>query len=144
MISMEDYRKDDGNIDWDAHSKAEVDAGERCTECGAFRYAENMTANLFGIGLGKARADVRGPCHACRSMSKNTGESDHGSRLRCPKCRHSFETDWEMGLIDAGLKEEPCDVYCPSCDHEFEVGVSISYTYTSPPLLEEGEGDDES
>ena len=36
MIQFEDFRQEDGNTNWDAYRKAQVDAGEICHKCGNY------------------------------------------------------------------------------------------------------------
>lgn len=73
-----------------------------------------------------------GICPACRDLER-PGELRHEHFLRCPACKHTWRPDFETDV----WQEDGGDIYCPECDHEFHVSTWITYTFTSPPLLEQ-------
>ena len=116
MISLDDYRKANGNIDWAAYREAQRKAGEICRVCSKLL--------LYKTGL----------CNDCKEMGASRSAVDHDNRLRCPKCRDVFEPSSDDYHL---YQEGEQDVTCPNCEHTFTVKVSVSYSYESPALLEE-------
>ena len=117
---MEDYRKEDGKIDWQAYRQAEIDIGERCYKCGEFILLftrENKTQSL---------------CGACIDLLKND-EVSHHSYVRCPKCQditNVFGSE-RYELYQEGEHE----VSCSECDCDFEVRTDVEYKFTSPKVI---------
>lgn len=76
-------------------------------------------------------------CYDCRNLENNKEVCDHNKYVRCPKCNFYWKPesseDYEL------LKEGAHNVICSYCEHEFEVETSITYTFTSPALVEETE-----
>jgi hypothetical protein len=120
MVSIVDYKKEDGSIDFSSYRKAQVDAGEKCYECG-----EHVT--LFAKGY-------RERCDSCKALDSNADAVSHKSFIRCPSCRQSWETStFDDDLYDDGEHE----VDCPECNHSFTVTTFVSYSFGSPALLPE-------
>lgn len=119
---MDDFRKEDGNIDWKEYERAEMNFGERCHNCGAF----------IGIGKGERRL-----CYPCSEMFYSKKSFAHSKLVRCPKCQFSFDiTDSDYyDLFSEGEHE----IYCPECSHKFEIQTSVEYSFESPELLESGD-----
>jgi hypothetical protein len=90
----------------------------------------------LGISFIRPPKDT-GLCGSCRQLD-NADELLHEKLIRCPSCKHAWEPDFEEPV----WKEDGGEVYCPECDHEFHVGTMITYTFTSPALIEKGETDD--
>jgi hypothetical protein len=132
MINPDDFKKADGYIDWDACNKARVEAGEKCYKCGGFIVSfsnKNKSRQL---------------CSQCESLEEKD-EVDHDSLIRCPKCKASWDISEHE---DYHLYEDgEHDVTCYDCNHEFKVTTNVSYSFTSPELLDqtdktEGEEDE--
>ncbi len=118
MVSIDDHRKKDGGIDWDSYRKAQVASGEACRECGSFI--------VFGRGVPRL-------CGSCSALHQDEGDVSHEYRLRCPKCRHL----WKVGTDEYDLHQEGThEVMCPECEHEFDIQTSVSFSFTSPKLME--------
>lgn len=124
FVRLDAFKQADGRIDWRAYNAAQVDAGEKCMTCGKF---------IFALW-----ADVAGPqeCHACKSLH-GTPETDHESRIRCPRCHHigsAFgpECSWAGNEL---FQDGTHRVECPECQFSFEIETHITYTFTSPAKL---------
>lgn len=119
MISFKDFEREDGTVDWQAHGRAEVAAGEKCYQCGDFI--------LYSKG-------VRILCFDCNKATED-GELNHDRFLRCPKCRELWNPmDSEDYQV---FQEDSHDVSCQECGHDFEVSTAVSYTFTSPAMVED-------
>lgn len=117
MLRMQDFEVE-GRVDWDAYQKAQVDAGEKCQECGEYIFASHGPTT----------------CRDCRSLRVGQEEVTHNNSVRCPECRHVF------GVLGGGVND-PHIAYdgdsaatCEQCEHRFTVRVDVSRRYTSPPL----------
>ena len=123
MINMDDYRKEDGHVDWEAYEKARVDAGEKCMTCGSY-------ISLLSRNTGPVE------CYKCRALAEDSDAIYHSSHLRCPKCKHSWEA---CGDYDDYDRYEPGDhdVECPACEHEFMITTRVEYNFESPALEKE-------
>lgn len=69
-------------------------------------------------------------CSDCRSIKEN-GDIQMDSSVRCPSCRHVMCVS-ELEIWDEGDH----DVSCDDCGHDFEVNTSVSYTFSSPKMLD--------
>jgi hypothetical protein len=129
MIDFEEYRKEDGTVDWGAYQKAQVDAGERCYQCSSLIVSIRSRTKAAGKTL----------CYGCQGHRDELGEREHESRVRCPQCQNTWDVfeheDYQV------LKEDGDDVCCPDCDYTFHVDCRVEYHLTSPALL--GEEHDE-
>lgn len=116
LVRLEDHRREDGSIDWQTYRAAQVNAGERCTRCGAHRIS------VFGN-------NVMGPCGPCAALEARTEEVDHACYVRCPKCGESWDLsehdDYEV-YADGEHK-----LQCAACNHTFEI-THVSFSFTSP------------
>lgn len=124
LLSYDDYKKEDGSIDWNAYRKAEIANGDLCYQCGG-------SARLLG-GPGH-----RVLCGSCERLSTRLNEEvDHASRIRCPKCGyvHVVDGDWDHYEIFA---EGEHSLTCSECNHDFTIETHVSYSFTSPPRLDE-------
>lgn len=119
MISFNDYKKPNGDIDWAAHEAALVAAGEVCSQCGTY------IIRLFGKPSGPTL------CGSCKALIEDNDEVSSGSFVRCPACGNQMDA-CEPELYEDGSH----DVTCDECDHEFEVETNISFSFTSPARLE--------
>ena len=126
MISILDYKTSDGKVDWNEYRTAKIGAGERCYQCGA--------SIQFGSGF-------RSLCSACQLLVSNDGGVSHEQYIRCPKCSKTWDP-YQHENYDL-LEDGPHDVTCPRCDHEFEVETDVTYSFTSPGMIQENDGDDE-
>jgi ssDNA-binding Zn-finger/Zn-ribbon topoisomerase 1 len=129
-ISLDDFKDEEGTLDWKAYKKAEIENGQICYQCN-----DHI---IFGAG-GHRRL-----CGSCSRLTDDKEEVRHDSRIRCPKCKYSWNP-WESEDYPSEGQED-MEVTCGECDHEFEVGVITSYTFTSPELdldPEEPEEDEE-
>ena len=118
MISMDDYRDATGRTDWKAYKAAQVAEGEVCRKCG--RYIISIIHGALG-----------GPnqCGECKSLD-DTGEVDHHSWIRCPKCGDTWNPAEHEQYDVMGDGEH--EVSCGSCGCDFSVSTFIEYTFTSP------------
>ena len=57
--------------------------------------------------------------------------------VRCPQCGNLQEIDGDDEIYEEGQHT----IYCDECDYEYEIGMSISYTYISPPPNCQHDGD---
>jgi DNA-directed RNA polymerase subunit RPC12/RpoP len=115
MQRLDDWRGEDGRVDWAGMSAAEVARGERCTRCRA------------PIFFSKSRGPTK--CLDCKSLD-TTEEVQHGTLIRCPACG---ETDRVEDFEDGDLYEEgEHEVTCHACDHDYTVSTMVQYTFTSP------------
>jgi hypothetical protein len=123
MISLNDYRKEDGRVDWQAHRQAEINVGERCYKCGSYI--------LFAKGYQTL-------CSDCEGLRKDEAIT-HASLIRCPKCGDTRNAGnlWEIGIHEDGEHE----ITCGECDHTFTVKTFVSYSFESPARLPEEEDD---
>lgn len=122
MISFEDFRLADGNIDWRALQQAEVKAGERCYRCYAMiRPLTKSTGERL--------------CYDCKQLDEaKTEEVEHQRLIRCPKCSHlSDVTEWDCDYAEVFTDGEH-DVQCDECQHEFDISTRVEFYFTSPKL----------
>lgn len=121
MISFDNYKDPaTGKINWRAYEKAQEAAGERCTCCGSLIYP------------GKGH---HARCHDCESLDADP-EINHDHLVRCPKCRNHWSPS---GNDDHRLAYEDGEheVSCEECGHAFTVTTHVSYSYTSPAMIQD-------
>lgn len=121
FIALSDYKKENGEYDWEAYRKAQVENGDLCHECGG-------TARILG---GPGHPVLCSPCERMRGQPAS--EIDHAKRIRCPKCGNIEEVDFEMNIWEAGEH----DVHCSACDHKYVIETEVSYSFVSPPRLDD-------
>lgn len=134
---INDYRIDKNDptsdINWSEYNKVdkqyrayEISIGVYCYKCKNFIFSNTGYKTL---------------CYSCENLINSKEEIRHDSFIRCPKCKNiSNVCDIEeYHLYDDGEHNTTCG----KCDHEFEVSTSISYSFTSPELLENNEDEDE-
>lgn len=114
-----DY-KVDGNIDWTAYRKAQTENGEICSKC-----RSHIT---FAKGHETA-------CRDCDKLENDDGEVWSDNYIRCPKCSVTWQP-YEREHYEL-LEDGSHDVTCQNCDHDFTVSTSISWTFNSPPKIQE-------
>ena len=126
MLSYDNYRRPDGTIDLNAFHQAEENIGERCYKC--------------KTGLYFSKNKSRSLCSECSSMTTDIAEVTHGSLIRCPKCKNTFDICDDYELYDSGQH----DVNCPECNFKFQIDTFVEHSFTSPALLDilDEEGDD--
>ena len=117
MVEMDDFRKEDGFIDWKAYKEAQINAGEICSQCEKYMFFGAKTSRRL--------------CGSCMALDNDTDEVSHDNLIRCPKCKYTWNP-WECEDYPDGSEE--MDVQCGECDHDFTVGVQTSYSFTSPEL----------
>jgi DNA-directed RNA polymerase subunit RPC12/RpoP len=116
MIKFSDNEDENGDIDWKAYNKAQVDNGEKCYKCGSLI--------LFGSGYPSL-------CNGCETLRDDKGEVI-SKRIRCPYCKESFDPyDCEMYEV---LENGEHSIECPNCDEEFEIETKIEYNFRSPEI----------
>jgi len=124
MIDFSDYRNEDGEIDWAAYHKAEIDNGERCITCGT---------HMFSIW---EENNYPHKCIQCKEL-KEPSKVTHDKLIRCPKCKEKWEPadteDYEV------FQDGEHDICCQHCDHEFTISTMVQYNFTSPELCKEEE-----
>ena len=119
MLSFDDFRNDDGNVNWSAYHKAREEAGETCYECGEYISRPDGSSTR---------------CWECKNVPKPE-ELIHSHFVRCPQCGTTFDpyNSEQYKLFEDGEHTASCQ----SCYHDFEISTSVSYTFTSPPLKDE-------
>ncbi len=121
MTSINDFKNDDGNVDWSAYKEAQVKAGQICMDCGSY---------IIFNKTGPAK------CYDCKQLEE-PGECSSDAFIRCPDCGHKekvFDGDhYEI------LSDDTHDVSCQECDHDFEITTSVSYTFSSPEMIAQKE-----
>ena len=122
MISMDDYKKPDGKIDWSAFHKARVNAGEICSICHAFilRFASRSAAAAPQL------------CSDCKAMTETSEPVGHDKYIRCPKCAAHFDP-YELEMYRC-FRDGSHGVQCQACNHDFEIQTEVSYRFSSPAL----------
>lgn len=120
MVNMDDFRNEAGQIKWNEYEKAKLANGERCSACGCFIYPPRGRQSK---------------CVNCETLSNQPGEVSHEKHVRCPKCQHAWSPgeQEQYALYEDGEHEATC----PECDHEFQVRTWVSYSFDSPPLVQE-------
>jgi len=121
MVRMDDYKTESGSIDWKSYREAQVQAGERCVDCGAYMFS-------FRASEG-ARS-----CNECRDLLA-TAKVNHSRYVRCPKCGHKFNPS-ESECYEL-YEEGEHEVFCDECEHDFTISTHVSYNFESPAM--EGE-----
>ena len=134
MVSITDYKREDGSFDWDSYRKArdeerrdEVSRGKRCRTCGEY------------IVFSHGRITQ---CYSCEHIASDLDDVRHDTAIRCPKCRRTEKVgDGDnYDLYEEGEHE----VTCGYCNHEYTVETQVSYSFTSPSVVEsEPDPDDE-
>jgi len=128
VASINDYKLPDGGINWRAYREAEIACGDRCCLCQVYV--------TFGDTLGGPRL-----CHSCKSLEATVGEVSHDSHIRCPSCGHIEDiTQWDCDSAEEKYEEGTHAVTCSRCEFEYEIETHVSYSYSSPPLLQSEEG----
>lgn len=125
MISLDDFTDAAGKADWKAYHAAEVEAGERCRQCGTY------VVVLARIGKGPQR------CPGCEFLATDPGVRTHETLVRCPHCRGTQNASDEEDICEDGEHT----ILCDHCEKEYEVGTAVSFTFTSPPLKSEADGE---
>lgn len=119
MVTMDQFTGKDGRIDWAGYSKAQIDQGENCRQCGHF------ILDIWRKWTGGPRL-----CCECADIAKPP-EARHHRYARCPACRHLFAPDFDLAVGDHKQRVE-----CPGCDFEFRIGVECRFVFTSPAVEE--------
>lgn len=119
MISIEDFKEKNGEVDWKSYDEAKINAGEKCYKCGCLIFASSKK--------------YRHLCTECEIMEKDDECVNHSDFIRCPKCRKTWNpADVEQyEVFEDGIHE----VQCIECNHEFEVTTCISYDFESPAII---------
>ena len=122
MINFKDYENEVGEVDWESYHEAQRQAGGKCTQCG----------DLMIPYTGK---DSQGPrkCFDCNEIENYDNKLSLSSRVRCPKCRYSWNPleDCEDDCYEEGEHT----VYCDDCGYEFEINTHVEITFDSPAML---------
>lgn len=133
MESIDSFKKPDGQYDWPAYNEArklEDEAlkakGQLCSQCGSYI--------VWSKGYPQR-------CHDCKALDQRE-ELRHPCSVRCPKCGNN----WNVGDNDDYdlFEEGEHEVNCGECGHDFSIGTSVSYTFTSPERISEGDADKKS
>lgn len=120
-LAFKDYEDPTtGKIDWKAYNAAEVQAGQKCTCCGGLIYP------------GKGHPSR---CADCENLDADP-ELNHDSRVRCPKCRNHWAPS-ENEEYKLAYEDGEHEVTCDNCGHEFTVTTHVSYSYTSPAMIQD-------
>jgi hypothetical protein len=107
-------------------------SGEKCCMCGEYIVC------LRPPGYSQR-------CWKCKQLD-GQGDVRDNRYIRCPKCRHSWNSFGDDCSFENSVFEEgDHDVSCPSCEHRFEVTTNVTYSFDSPALIvEESEAEEES
>ena len=125
MARMEDFRKEDGRIDWGAYNASQVASGDRCKQCGAYI----LNIRLFG----RQRDPSPQKCGSCRSLDDTLDDSVHHNDLvRCPHCRALSQCPGDDNYELYAEGEHT--FWCDECDKQFEIITHVSYEFESPRL----------
>lgn len=100
--------------------KAATENGERCWQCGQW----------IDLLRPPGRRQL---CLDCKAADKPEAFR-HDTRLRCPKCRHSWDAyaDADYDIFVEGEHE----VTCAECEHKFEVSTAVHHNFRSPELIQ--------
>jgi len=115
----------DNPINYAAFRKAEIDAGRWCEVCSV-----SLTHEAATEVSGRRR------CYDCRELDQSKDAVDHPSMIRCPACQATFDPVPDGDYADR-YAEGDHEVDCPDCDHSFWITTAVSYSFASPPLLED-------
>ncbi len=121
MVSMNDHRTPEGDVDWKSYKQAQIENGEICSKC--FEYI------LFS-------SNYRTTCNKCKQLLEPP-EITHHKFIRCPNCLNAFdpyETEWYEVLSDGEH-----EVSCSECNHDFEISTYVDYSFRSPKEIEQKE-----
>ncbi len=123
MANFKDFEDDKGKVDWTAYHKRRKDIGEECFECGRLIHLDGIDAPGHPE-----------KCRDCNDMSVDKEEVTHEDFIRCPACRNQMRIIGgnDFDCYDAGEHEIMCD----ECEFEFEITTDVTYTFTSPAMLE--------
>lgn len=129
MISINDYRKPDGSVDWERFEDAQIDAGEICFRCRSIRplYIEDILRQRSGKYL----------CGSCSAIDNDASEVLHETFVRCPHCKETFSPE-ELYHRDPDYGEyleggsHRCE--CRACGKEVAFSTRIHFTFVSPAL----------
>ena len=120
--NIDEFKKDDDTIDWQALEEARIKSGEACSQCKSFI--------LFPTG-------TETKCGNCQEFDESKESVEHGTLVRCPSCKHQwdieryFSSNAEYDIFEEGEH----NIICPECEHEFEVTTKILRSYISPELI---------
>lgn len=126
MISCVDFEHPETKkVNWEAYRKAQIAAGEKCTQCGGF------------ILPGKGYPTK---CAPCAQLESSPEEVQHHKEARCPACGETFDVfehnqETEGNLLHDGDHE----VSCPNCDHNFNITTVVDWTFRSPARIQNQE-----
>ena len=118
---MDDFRDENGKLNWGAYKQAEVDGGWCCANCKG--YISTWGKRKPGPNL----------CVDCKSLKEDDGEVFSDSFIRCPKCDYQ-ENVWESDDYEV-LNDGEHQVQCYKCNYEYEIMTEISHTFTSPERI---------
>ena len=123
-VKMDDYEKEDGDIDWSSYRAAEIANGERCKKCNSY------------ISFPKG---CPGECYECKNILKDE-ELSHDTFIRCPYCKNT----WDPSNDDDGSiwSDGEHNVWCSECDKDFEMSTHVSFTFVSPKIKDENNNED--
>lgn len=110
---LNDFKKTDGSIDWNAHDKARQAAGESCSQCRAF------------IIFAKGHPTF---CTDCENLQRSNHEVTHHSLIRCPGCGTTR-------VVEDLFQEGEHSVCCWNCELDFTVVCEVSYSFRSPERI---------
>jgi hypothetical protein len=134
VTRLSDFTNQDGDIDWKGYKAAQVAKGEICRDCGKYIFRLGLITNAAGREGGPST------CNQCRDLHENKASVDHDRIIRCPHCAHEFDNfKGDDGPFVMGNDGDEVEVDCPECGEEFAVMVHVSYSFTSPKMIEKGE-----
>lgn len=123
---LEDFALPEGGHDWAAYYAAQIAKGEKCYQCHALIYNASGERTL---------------CYECRQLETDRDEVWHESFIRCPKCGNlDLISEWDDDYFKEKYEDGDHEVECMECEHRYEIGTNVSYSYTSPPMIEKTNG----
>jgi hypothetical protein len=128
LLGMDDFKKEDGRIDWSAYSTYEIGIGRRCYKCRCLMY--NTVSPL-----------TKRLCYSCKELTeKPEREVTHDDYVRCPRCGHTDKiSEWDCDSSVEVYTDGEHEINCSECDHAYTITTHVSYSYTSPKMLTDAE-----
>jgi DNA-directed RNA polymerase subunit RPC12/RpoP len=127
-----DFDNEDGTRDWKAYHEAEVANGDICYQCGE-----------FDLGMIMHPKGHRTLCRKCKRLEHSDEDESHKHMVRCPHCRHIMHISERFDDYPIIYEEGEHEIDCDACEKHYTINVNVEYSYTSPAMIKEGEGEDQ-
>jgi len=125
---MNDYKDEKGLVNWTAYRQAQIANGEICSRCRGY------------VGYSYNRQPFRTECSECKELRGTDEIYTNEKGIRCPNCRHIIDPthDCDMDVYKDGTHTVTCD----GCEHEFEVTTTVTYSWSSPQVIDHSSYDE--